>query len=471
MTGAGLRALVLPRPLPTPLLAFAIRDLGCVAGVMVTASHNPPQDNGYKVYLGDGSQIVPPADDRDRRGASRRWGRSREIPRGDGRGGPRRGGARPLPARPWSGSSGPAGPAVRPVVVYTPLHGVGGRGGHAGAARGRVRRTPRRRRAGRAGPRLPHRGLPQPRGARGDGPRAGARRGGGRRPRGGQRPGRRPVRRRGPGAARLGDAQRRRGRRPAREHLLAWAARASTRSSIVSSSLLGKMAAAGSQLYAETLTGFKWIGRVEHLAFGYEEALGYCVDPAHVRDKDGISRTADGLRHRRRGQGSAVARCATCSTTSRGRFGLHATDQLSVRMDDLAAIPAVVDRLREDPPTSLGGLAVERVDDLSAGSADLPPTNGLRLTGWPTAAASSYARRGPSRSSSATSRSWSPWRTRRTASTPRGSPRSVGSTRSAPTCSAAAGLCSGQFGTAGRAGRRAGPRAGSEVALVGTLPT
>src|SRR6478735_8008986 len=82
MTGAGFTAYVLPRPLPTPILAYAIRELGCAAGVMVTASHNPPQENGYKVYLGDGSQIVPPADSEiaDRIAAV---GPLAEVPRGD----------------------------------------------------------------------------------------------------------------------------------------------------------------------------------------------------------------------------------------------------------------------------------------------------------------------------------------------------------------------------------------------------
>ena len=148
--------------------------------------------------------------------------------------------------------------------------------------------------------------------------------------------------------------------------------------SIVSSSLLGKLAAAAGQPYVETLTGFKWIGRVEGLAFGYEEALGYCVDPEHVRDKDGVS--------------ALLMLCELAAETkAAGRtlldvlddlalaHGLHATDQVSVRVADLALIGQAMDRLRAQPPAELGGLAVERLDDLSQGSAELPPTDGLRF--------------------------------------------------------------------------------------------
>jgi phosphomannomutase len=139
------------------------------------------------------------------------------------------------------------------------------------------------------------------------------------------------------------------------------------------------MATAAGQPHQQTLTGFKWIGRIPGLAFGYEEALGYCVDPDHVKDKDGVS--------------ALLLVCELAATTkSQGRtlrdvlddiarsHGLHATDQLSVRFTDLAEIPATMTRLRESPPTALGGFAVRRVDDLSQGTADLPPTDGLRYT-------------------------------------------------------------------------------------------
>ena len=72
-------------------------------------------------------------------------------------------------------------------------------------------------------------------------------------------------------------------------HLMSRGRTGTWATSIVSSSLLGRMAAAAGQPYVETLTGFKWIGRVPGLAFGYEEALGYCCDPEHVKDKDGVS--------------------------------------------------------------------------------------------------------------------------------------------------------------------------------------
>jgi len=122
MAGAGLRPLVLPRPLPTPILAFAIRELGCVAGVMVTASHNPPQDNGYKVYLGDGSQIVPPAD-REIAEQIAAVGRLADVSRAD----PGQVLGEDVVDRYLDTVAGLAGDGPRDLtVVYTPLHGVGG---------------------------------------------------------------------------------------------------------------------------------------------------------------------------------------------------------------------------------------------------------------------------------------------------------------------------------------------------------
>jgi phosphomannomutase len=137
------------------------------------------------------------------------------------------------------------------------------------------------------------------------------------------------------------------------------------------------MAAAHGQAYVETLTGFKWLGRVEGLAFGYEEALGYCAAPELVRDKDGVSALL------RIAELAAILRAEGRTLTDRldeiaRTYGLHATDQLSVRVTDLARIADAMARLRATPPTSLGGLAVEQVDDLSLGAGDLPPTEGLR---------------------------------------------------------------------------------------------
>jgi len=160
-------------------------------------------------------------------------------------------------------------------------------------------------------------------------------------------------------------------------HLLSSGTRGVFASTIVSSSLLGRMARDFGVDYEETLTGFKWIGRVPGLTYGYEEALGYCVAPQLVRDKDGISalllvaEIAAGLKAR---GSSLLERLDQIAS----RYGLHATDQLSVRDTDLTVIEAAMKQLRAAPPTSLGGFEVERADDLSLGSENLPPTEGLR---------------------------------------------------------------------------------------------
>jgi len=373
MRGAGLRALLLPRPLPTPLLAFAIRHLGCVAGVMVTASHNPPQDNGYKVYLGDGCQIVPPAD-AGIAAAIAAVPSAAGVPRADGASTLGDEVERAyLDAVLSTVGDGPRG--LR--IVHTPLHGVGGElldRTLRGAGFTDLHAVPQQ---AEPDPDFPTVSFPNPeepgaidlavQSARDvgadlvvandpDADRCAVAVPTGQ--------GWRMLRGDEVGAL-LGDSLLRRGV----EGVYA--------TSIVSSSVLGRMAERHGVDYAETLTGFKWIGRIEGLAFGYEEALGYCVVPHLVRDKDGVSaalHVAD-LAARLRADGrSLLDRLDEIATA----YGLHATDQLSVRVTDLARIEHAMSRLRGSPPTTLGGLAVERTEDLSAGVGGLPPTDGLR---------------------------------------------------------------------------------------------
>ncbi|MBO0891958.1 MAG: phospho-sugar mutase [Acidothermales bacterium] len=376
--GAGHTALVLPRPLPTPVLAYAIRALGCVAGVMVTASHNPPRDNGYKVYLGDGSQIVPPAD-ADIAAEIANVGRVRDLPRDEG----------------WTGVDESlvdryverAASLVDPAsprdlrVVYTPMHGVGRETfERAFAAAGFSAPVVVAEQAD-PDPDFPTVSFPNP-----------------------EEPGALDLTK--AKAAEVGadlaiandpDADRcavvvpdgrdgfatlrgdevgallaahilRRGGRP--EGVFA--------ASIVSGTLLHRIADAAGVPYVETLTGFKWLSRVPNLRYAYEEALGYCVDPAAVADKDGITAAllvaelAASLEADGRGLTDLLDELAV-------EHGLHATDQLSVRLTRVEDGDAVLARLLAHPPTSVGGLAVESVESLAGDHTGLPPTPGARL--------------------------------------------------------------------------------------------
>jgi len=389
MTGAGLRALVLPRPLPTPVLAFAIRHLGACAGVMVTASHNPPQDNGYKVYLGDGSQITPPAD-AEIAAHIAAVGPVTGVPRGDDW---ETLGDDVLEAYLERAARVVAPDSPRELkVVSTALHGVGGEVLAAAFARAGFARpvaVPQQQEPDAAFPTVSFPNPEEPgaidlalalaaeHGADlviandpdadrcavavplpdGGGAGGGSEGGGGWRMLRGDEVGALL------GAA-IADA------RAADGGVFA--------TTIVSSSLLGKIAAAHGFEYRETLTGFKWLSKISGLVFGYEEALGYCVDPGGVRDKDGITAALRVAEH------AATLKAAGRTLLDHlaeidAAYGPHRTDQLSVRVSDLAEIPRMMAALRQEPPKQLGGLAVQRVDDLTQGSDTLPPTDGLRF--------------------------------------------------------------------------------------------
>ncbi|MET7673446.1 phospho-sugar mutase [Streptomyces seoulensis] len=377
ITGAGLRAAVLPRPLPTPVLAYAIRHLGAVAGVEVTASHNPPRDNGYKVYLGDGSQIVPPADaeiaaeiDAVRALA--------DVPR------PESGwevlGDEVLHAYLARTDAVLAEGSARTArTVYTAMHGVGKDVLLAAFARAGFPEPVLVAEQAEPDPDFPTVAFPNP-----------------------EEPGAMDlaferatatepdlVIANDPDADRCavavrdgGDWRMLRGDEVGAllaAHLVGRGVTGVFAESIVSSSLLGRIAEKAGLGYEETLTGFKWIARVDGLRYGYEEALGYCVDPEGVRDKDGITAAllitelASQLKESGRTLLDLLDDLAL-------EHGLHATDQLSVRVEDLSVIADAMRRLREHPPTALAGLPVTSAEDLTRGTATLPPTDGLRYT-------------------------------------------------------------------------------------------
>ena len=381
MAGAGVSAMVLPSALPTPVLAFAIRELGCDAGVMVTASHNPPDDNGYKVYLGDGSQIVPPADAQIS-DCIAAVGPLASIPQSDE--------YRTLDGAVLDSYVARAvsllGDGPRAVLaVYTAMHGVGGEVFMRAAAGAGFPAPAKVAKQFAPDGRFPTVNFPNPEepGAMdlaladaraltadviiandpdADRSAAGIRYDGDYRMLTGDEVG-----------ALLGWWIAERGRRAGVPTQGVYA------QSIVSGTLLERIATDAGLGYATTLTGFKWISKVPDLRFGYEEALGYCCDPAAVKDKDGITASllmlemVAALKAQGRGPQDVLDDLAR-------KFGLHATSQLSVRVSDISLIAGAMARLRADPPTSLGGRDVVRMDDLEKGADGLPPTDGLRFT-------------------------------------------------------------------------------------------
>jgi phosphomannomutase len=380
--GAGFEVFVLPRPLPTPVLAFATRYLKCDVGVMVTASHNPPQDNGYKVYIGpsaDGidyaaSQIITPTDSFI----------AKEIASIVSLSSTQRG-------KSWTVIEEEliseyvrrtALIATKPgdlKIVYTAMHGVGTEiaqrvFNHAGFATLILvdeQCTP--------DPDFPTVAFPNP-----------------------EEPGAIDLaltKARDFGAdlviANDPDADRcaaavndpKSGWRMLRGDELGiifgeWIARTyrhgSFANSIVSSSALSKVAAHYSIDFKEVLTGFKWIAKVEDLAFGYEEAIGYAVDSETVNDKDGIS-AALLLAHiasELKAQGLTLL---DLLDQVWARHGFHGTEQISIRVAEMSRITQLLAGIRKNPPTHIAGRAVLSIDDLAEPKDGLPPTDGLRL--------------------------------------------------------------------------------------------
>ena len=383
-TGAGIKVSILPRPLPTPVLAYAVNALKADVGVMVTASHNPPEDNGYKVYLGGtvdgvlyrGSQIVPPA---DKEIAAEIALIKSHQPRGIG----------------WEilddivvndYANITASLISKPEdtkVVYSAMHGVGTetiqwvfkKAGFAQPSLVAEQSAP--------DPDFPTVKFPNP-----------------------EEPGAidlslEVARNHGADIVIANDPDADRCAAATFDPELGWrmlrgdevgailgyyiASRMPERNinkafgnSIVSSSLLAKVAAKFQIEFHEVLTGFKWLAKIPNLSYGYEEALGYAIDPTTVNDKDGVSaalllaKIAGELKR----ENTTIIEYLDEIWSA---FGFHRTEQISIRVSNLADVDRVLNKLRASHPTAIAGLKVISFEDLNIATGKLPATNGLRL--------------------------------------------------------------------------------------------
>lgn len=385
LAGSGRAVILLPKMLPTPVLAFAVKHYQAAAGINVTASHNPPNDNGYKVYLPasqGGGQIIPPVDSEIAEAIdAASLGDIRDLPRSSNY---EIADLSVIEAY-ISRTAAIAAPQAEPLSwVYTAMHGVGwetfervlSTAGYQLPVTVDAQRDP--------DPLFSTVAFPNP-----------------------EEPGAldlafETARATGaeliiahdPDADRLGaaipSAEAPEGYRRLSGNevgvLLGWAAAEQARehgsygtlaASLVSSPALGAIAKEYSLGYAETLTGFKWIVKVPELLYGYEEALGYLVNPDTVSDKDGISAALRLLEiaSALKAEGKTIAdRLAEFAE----RFGYYFSDQLSLRVDDLSLLAASTARLRSEPPATIGGIGVTRADDLNSPADGSPASDVLR---------------------------------------------------------------------------------------------
>ncbi|MEN9324610.1 MAG: hypothetical protein RL414_364 [Actinomycetota bacterium] len=383
-SGAGMKVRVLPRPLPTPVLAFAVNHLEADVGIMVTASHNPPQDNGYKVYLGgevdgiryNGSQIVSPADEQIAAHIAKI-----HTPQ------PKSTDWQTLDESVFNAYVSATASLARTHsdahVVYSAMHGVGTETLLATFAAATFAAPVLVKEQADPDPDFPTVQFPNPEepgaidlslalAARVDAD---------------------VVIANDPDADRcaaaINDPQI--GWRMLRGdevgailgHYIATTMKESCfgksfANSIVSSSILGKIARSHGIEFHETLTGFKWLAKIENLRFGYEEALGYAVDPTSVNDKDGISAAL------------LLAQC-TAELKKTGHtlagylaniwetYGYHGTEQISIRVGNIKDVDVVLAKLRSNPPASLIGITRTQFIDLLKPTGNLPPTNGITM--------------------------------------------------------------------------------------------